>query len=748
MPQRRPRRLVFAALAVLAAAASAQKEPAGTGSWGADFGPEPPSPVGQRLDWDLQDSIAAADRRGAAWLAKNPGWRVVYDQATRLPWRAYGPGVRVTTSGALRDAVERAAEAVAAELHRDFDLPGDAWRLRHAALAGRIWYVSFDALVGGVRVYDAGLSLRIDVEGRLVMWGGRFVPLAGYRGDAILTAADAQTLAVSRLRAAGLVDGRTTLVRKVADLVAFASLRTPGAPARLAWRLRLSADAPRAEWEQFVDARDGATLDGWNDVRRCGACAAGAPHAHDRTPTRGVRPPYAPWIPLDLPPARAAVSGTVVGAVHFGVPPHLPAVVMPFEGCTLTVGGVPTVTDAAGAYAFTGGGATVSVSSLLDGPWISTNNAATGGAQATFVGSTGSGVFNLTWDATNSLQEERDAFFFANRARSTMLLRNPSETLFNTLLPANLNVTGSCNAYYDGTSINFFPPGGGCINTAFSGTVVEHEYGHHVSTTIWWAHGRVVPGHLGEGFSDAQAGACEDTSVVGDGFSGVGTFVRDMNNTCQWPMSCGSGVHARGKVIGGCYWHTRTQFDAAYGAAGKAQFDEYLYQHFHGAPMTETESCLDFLVLNDDDANLANGTPDLPKFVQGFTVQHAVPFPMPLLQIAHAPLGHQCDQLQAVQVRATVASLTGGAITSALLYYNVNGGAFTPVAMTFDGAEWSASIPVQAGFAAVGYYLSFADGTGNVATSPRGAPAATHVYRNYRPVVFYSDGFESPAGWS
>ncbi len=43
----------------------------------------------------------------------------------------------------------------------------------------------------------------------------------------------------------------------------------------------------------------------------------------------------------------------------------------------------------------------------------------------------------------------------------------------------NINLSDSCNAFYDYTSINFFSSGSGCPNTAFS-DVVAHEYGHHM----------------------------------------------------------------------------------------------------------------------------------------------------------------------------------------------------------------------------------------------------------------------------
>src|SRR6185436_13215705 len=168
---------------------------------------------------------------------------------------------------------------------------------------------------------------------------------------------------------------------------------------------------------------------------------------------------------------------------------------------------------------------------------------------------------------TNSLLAERDAFFFANQAHAKLLLHNPTETLFNSSLLTRVNVSGTCNAFFTTSplSINFYPAGGGCINTAYSASVVVHEYGHWVTTATYASHGSSVPGSLSEGFSDCQSGSMLDTPIVGDGWQGPGTMVRTMNNTCQYPSSCGTEVHSWGLVIGGCYWHTRVQFANTYG---------------------------------------------------------------------------------------------------------------------------------------------------------------------------------------
>ena len=128
-----------------------------------------------------------------------------------------------------------------------------------------------------------------------------------------------------------------------------------------------------AVWKIFVDATTGAVLQYWNDVRECGEgdedeCIA----------ERGN--------PLFMVPPLASFSGVSNGTVHDGVLPQAAPVLRNFNNLWVNCNGTNVVTDALGMYSFNGGGATVPVTSGLDGPFSTTQNSATGGLQATFTG--------------------------------------------------------------------------------------------------------------------------------------------------------------------------------------------------------------------------------------------------------------------------------------------------------------------------------------------------------------------------
>src|SRR5207247_9373162 len=63
---------------------------------------------------------------------------------------------------------------------------------------------------------------------------------------------------------------------------------------------------------------------------------------------------------------------------------------------------------------------------------------------------------------TNSQQNGQRC---GNFARSYVKLLDPAATLVDSRQKVNDNINATCNAYYDGSSTNFYKKGGGCYNT-------------------------------------------------------------------------------------------------------------------------------------------------------------------------------------------------------------------------------------------------------------------------------------------
>jgi hypothetical protein len=161
-------------------------------------------------------------------------------------------------------------------------------------------------------------------------------------------------------------------------------------------------------------------------------------------------------------------------------------------------------------------------------------------------------IHNLA-NTSELIRAQVNGYVQANVIRDWVLGRVPSYPVIGnqTGFQVNVNLNDVCNAYYDGSSINFYQSGGGCPNTAYS-NVVHHEYGHHLVQC-----GGSGQGAYGEGMSDTVAALIANDSVLGYGFEGnCNAGIRDANNTLQYP--CSGEIHYCGQLISGCIWSTRT----------------------------------------------------------------------------------------------------------------------------------------------------------------------------------------------
>ncbi len=193
---------------------------------------------------------------------------------------------------------------------------------------------------------------------------------------------------------------------------------------------------------------------------------------------------------------------------------------------------------------------------LLAGPWCRIVDLNGQALQATVVG------LNRTYasNPTDQFQlSQVTAFRFTNVARQFVNghLPAPADKLDN--LRVRVNINDSCNAFWDGSSLNFFRAGDGCPNTAYA-DVVFHEYGHAVDAQL----GGIHDGGYSEGLGDAIAILITRNSVVGKDFFGAGNPLRDAKDVVTWPPG-DPEVHEVGRIYAGFTWELTRQLLSHYG---------------------------------------------------------------------------------------------------------------------------------------------------------------------------------------
>ncbi|MDG1492095.1 MAG: hypothetical protein P8R43_09400, partial [Planctomycetota bacterium] len=431
---------------------------------------------------------------------------------------------------------------------------------------------------------------------------------------------------------------------------------------------------------------------------------------------------------------------------------------MPRTRITSSAGTVET--DRNGAFVITGVNTPIDLTVDYFGAFTNINNDAGADYSITFQGVQPNQQNDLLMNPNPSqnLTSQANAQLHLNVLRDFVRDTFPTDPTADFRATANVNLDSNCNAFFNGSSTNYYVAGGGCNNTAFS-TVVAHEQGHWLNVRYGTGNGN---DGMGEGNADVFAMYCYDDSVVGRFFTTGGGSVRNGNNTRQFcgdsNPGCYSGVHANGEVWMGAAWKIRQNLKASLGtAAGGMQANSLFLGWLNGYNQTQINSIIEtqWLTLDDDDGNINNGTPNYADIDGGFTQQGFPGVALQLISISDVTaLGDTPDEAGPYVVEADIVSNFGGTLTGAELRYRVNGaGNFTAIPMSSTvGDTFSAGIPGQISPSRVEYYVNATESTGTSKSFPEAGESAPLVFRvgDITPIIVTefeagSDGFAGGA---
>lgn len=647
------------------------------GAGGAEWPPparlvHEPTPVALPQTSAALESIAERSAGVHAFLAAAPAWKVTLDPTTGGIDRAFGDGLVV--AGA---AVESAADVGRAflESHRELFAAGldRTDRSLHLAADGVISLpdpearlVRYDQRVDGIPVLGAGVTLALR-DGRVFFVAtSSLAPVATSKTPAI----DAKQAVVAL---GSYLEGRFPILTPVHSpaLAFFPELdRQSPAPKlahRLVWVLQVRPPGSHP-WEShiaYVDSHDGSVLAFYPEARSVGSCAAD-PAQLRGIASGGVRPNRADdaEVRLPMPFVQASVNGTVAA------------------------------TDLNGRYAFPGGSAT----STLDGEHFKTTCFNCTAPTSPSASADGSGIIDFGLGGGSggvpipgnglSTPADRSAYFHLNEVRR--LLQKWNKATFPEI-ESVVNITSTCNAFSSGFMLGFYHAGGNCRNTAEIRDVVHHELGHTWDRTDG---NGILNGALSEWKADTLALLMGGDPCIGESFfiSGGPTAtcsgIRDVDEkapgrtdhpatpavcpTCatltRTGNNCGGGIHCLGEIAGQTIWHLlndlSTGSDYVTGAAlppGNPALSAEQARWFlerlliGGGPAMQTwdptgsgVSIYDAIALADDnDGNLANGTPHAAYYNAAFQAHDLHEFP-PIADSAECPA--LADPLASAQV--------------------------------------------------------------------------------------------------
>jgi len=529
-----------------------------------------------------------------------------------------------------------------------FTVEGSEFRLRPEGSGNfgrdrQLWTIELQQFHGGVPVEGANAYFRIN-NGNLVQFGTEKVaPVrAGTKPRLDQAAALAAALKsggfkvseISEILEPGRLELLPVLTAGEQPGVMFAGKPGTGYQHRLVWEVSFRMQGDPATWRARVNARDGRVLE-LADLNAYSTVNGG------------------------IYPETNSDAEVVRG--------------FPFNNVT---NGTTKVTDANGVYTYGSGTAT----STLNGKYIKISDAC--GAISLSNSTTGDLAFGTSGgtDCTTpgvggagNTHAARSGFYHLTNINRKAAGFLPTNTWLSGLLTANMNINQTCNAFWNGTTVNFYRSGGGCSNTGEIAAVFLHEWGHGMDTKS----GGAASGDQasGEAVGDTFAFLETKTPCIGKNFRpGVNCYnctactgVRDVqefstlgtkpiakpaNVTNNSGINCdryacpytgyrgpmGYEGHCESYIASSANWDLAQQLITRYGTtAGWAAMDSVWYKSLTPSKSAyrvvsggtcNAAAVVDgcgssnwytvFLPADDDDGNLANGTPNACRIWDAF----------------------------------------------------------------------------------------------------------------------------------
>ena len=648
----------------------------------------------QRVRWDHlpeQALLMESEAFRAFRASEGADWMATFDEATGTPRTLWGRGIPVDTT-----SPDTVAAGVARVLHAHRELFGfELLTVRSARYDAQFdtWYVDFDVPRDGLPTYRGGISARVK-HGNLVVLHVATAPRASLVGAYVLTADQAIRGAIDLGPAPTAVhtdvSARPILLERRA-LHGLELVRT--------FEVRSRTADPPGIWVTFVDAENGEILNVHNEVR--------------------------------------FATGTVKAKHHARGPDGSPLVTSPLD-LALVEGDVDfDYTDGTGLFDVTSSNL---YTTDLHGDYVDVDNAA--GAD----GLLQDDDTDLLWTTADATQAEIDTYVFLHHVKAWGERAAPTVQWVNMSFTSNVNIASTCNAYWDGNT-NFFRAGGGCNNTGENADINYHEWGHgfHYYSIL----AGIYDGSLGEGAADVVAFLQTGDNVIAPDFQTNGGGIRDVGPDMVYPRDFVANeyyIHYNGLIFGGAMWDLRTELIADLGEeAGIAAAEQIFVGLLKGGtdiPGTYVEA----IAADDDDGNLANGTPHLCAIIETFG-RHGLGTGSDggYALVAHEPLVSVTASAPTpvtLSVRSIAADCVAVVPESATLHYRVDGKAWKEVAVDIDGADLTSEIPAQEEGAFVEYWIDGEDTEGEAFSAPFSGKFGPYSYYVGETVEILCETFE------
>ena len=498
---------------------------------------------------------------------------------------------------------------------------------------GYLWYVQLQRNYAGIPVEDSYIVFRVN-NGNLVQFGGENL---GRINVDPMPSIDAETARQILQGYVGSLDDSDEWVNPGAlsilpmapagDAGFFNARPGDGTEFRLVYTVAFRREGVMGTWEAKIDAHTGEILS-FLDTNKYGGVTGGIWKVANNESSETIMP-------------------------------------MPFAGVS------GQYANAAGVYPQTSG----SVSASFTGKYVKVTDscgtsalAGTAPADLAFSKSTGSDCTTPGVGGAGNTHAARSTYYHITNWKVKAMSWLPSNSWLTGQVGDKVNLNQTCNAYWDGSAVNFFKSGGGCSNTGELPTVFLHEIGHGLDSNDGSPASKVGSS---ESYADINALLMTHASCIGVNFipgqqcSGYGnactacTGIRDADYTkhtnstspatpaqlanttgfhcsksSSYPGPCGYEGHCESYIMSEVGWDLAAKDLPAAGIDANTSWfiadrlfmltrptsgDSYTCPAVTTANGCGTSNWFQtYLVADDDNGNLSDGTPHAAAIYAAF----------------------------------------------------------------------------------------------------------------------------------
>ncbi len=383
-------------------------------------------------------------------------------------------------------ALERTARRFAARIEKLLGVSNSTLTLhpgRSGQVADYLWYIDFDVSREGMLIEGARVVFTVN-HGNLVQFGTERLPSADVPVPA-QRISQSQAAAVVSAYIGGFDPTRDSFVDpgslhllptaiRDAGLVAGFELGKGYGLAKV-WRIVFHRAGALGTWRALVDAETGKLLE-FVDINEYAQVSGGIYPESYSFHNEVVRP---------MPFADVSAGGPANSAGRYNY-----------------LGGTPSSTLAGSYVKIVDSCGAISKSSNASG-------------QIQFGTSSGTDCSTPGSGGAGNTHASRMQFYWVNRGKEIGRGWLPSATWLSSQLTVNVNISALCNSYWNGSTLNFYKATSGCGNTGEITGLSLHEYGHGLDAND--GNGYSPEQGTAEAYADIVAALATHNSCIGNG---------------------------------------------------------------------------------------------------------------------------------------------------------------------------------------------------------------------------------------